>query len=71
MYQDSGTATMKKFVLIVEDEEPTRASFAHVLRRAGWDVTEAADGDAQLAQGKAYVHDWNVQSLQTCSTCHR
>jgi hypothetical protein len=25
----------------------------------------------QLAKGTAIVHDWNVQSLQTCSTCHR
>ena len=25
----------------------------------------------QLAKGTAIVHDWKIQSLQTCSTCHR
>jgi hypothetical protein len=30
-----------------------------------------ADADQQLTMGKKFVHDWNVQSLQNCSTCHR
>jgi hypothetical protein len=32
---------------------------------------KAADPAKQLADGKAFVHDWKVQSLQNCSTCHR
>jgi hypothetical protein len=27
--------------------------------------------DAQLEQGKKFVHDWNVQPPQSCSGCHR
>ena len=27
--------------------------------------------DAQQQQGTKFVHDWKVQSLQNCSTCHR
>jgi hypothetical protein len=38
-----------------------------------WVVTHnAADSAAQqFALGQGLVHDWHVQSLQTCSTCHR
>ena len=25
----------------------------------------------QLALGEKIIHDWKVQSLQNCSTCHR
>jgi hypothetical protein len=25
----------------------------------------------QLEQGNKIIHDWKVQSLQNCSTCHR
>jgi hypothetical protein len=32
---------------------------------------KAADEDTQLANGRKFVHDWKVQSLQNCSTCHR
>jgi hypothetical protein len=32
---------------------------------------KAASADQQLALGKTLIHDWNVQSLQNCSTCHR
>jgi formate-dependent nitrite reductase cytochrome c552 subunit len=32
---------------------------------------KAPDADTQLANGRKYVHDWSVQSLQNCSTCHR
>jgi formate-dependent nitrite reductase cytochrome c552 subunit len=32
---------------------------------------KAADADTQLKNGKQFVHDWRVQSLQNCSTCHR
>jgi nitrate/TMAO reductase-like tetraheme cytochrome c subunit len=27
--------------------------------------------DAQLAMGDKIVRDWQIQSLQNCSTCHR
>jgi len=30
-----------------------------------------ASPSAQLAFGEKAMHDWHVQSLQTCSTCHR
>ena len=39
---------MKKSVLIVEDEAPTSAAFASVLRNADWEVTEAEDGATAL-----------------------
>jgi hypothetical protein len=33
------------------------------------DPREAAE--LQKANGQRFVHDWNVQSLQSCSACHR
>jgi hypothetical protein len=38
-----------------------------------WKPTDSARdlASVQLAKGTAIVHDWKVQSLQTCSTCHR
>jgi hypothetical protein len=32
---------------------------------------KAADEDTQRANGQKFVHDWKIQSLQNCSTCHR
>jgi hypothetical protein len=32
---------------------------------------KAPSPDQQLAMGAKYVHDWHVQSLEDCSTCHR
>jgi hypothetical protein len=32
---------------------------------------KAPDEATQLADGRKFVHDWGVQSLQNCSTCHR
>lgn len=32
---------------------------------------KASSPDEQLAMGRQFVHDWKVQSLQNCSTCHR
>jgi hypothetical protein len=32
---------------------------------------KTADAATQLSDGRKYVHDWKVQSLQNCSTCHR
>src|ERR1700733_2995847 len=38
-----------------------------------WKPTEiTADlASKQLEMGQKFVHDWHVQSLQNCSTCHR
>ncbi len=44
-------ADMKKtHILLAEDAEQTRATFAAILRKAGYEVTEAADGREALAQ---------------------
>jgi len=32
---------------------------------------KAADEDTQRANCQKFVHDWKIQSLQNCSTCHR
>ena len=32
---------------------------------------KAPDEDTQLANGRTFVHDWKIQSLQNCSACHR
>jgi formate-dependent nitrite reductase cytochrome c552 subunit len=32
---------------------------------------KAPDEATQLADGRKFVHDWKVQSLQNCSSCHR
>ncbi len=34
----------------------------------GW---QAGSPEQQRAQGEKFVHDWKVQSLQSCSACHR
>ena len=34
----------------------------------GWQAETPAQ---QRAQGEKFVHDWKVQSLQSCSACHR
>ncbi|MGJ6980233.1 response regulator [Aestuariimicrobium soli] len=37
-------------ILIIEDEQSYREATAYMLRREGFDVTEAADGDAGIAE---------------------
>ena len=37
-------------VLVVEDEESYREALAYMLRKEGFDVVEAADGTAGLAE---------------------
>ena len=32
---------------------------------------KAASAEAQMEMGTNLVHEWGVQSLQNCSTCHR
>ena len=39
----------------------------------GWQwSTNAAEAEhLQDVNGKKFVHDWKVESLQSCSACHR
>lgn len=36
-----------------------------------WSEDPRAEAEMQKANGQQFVHDWNVQSLQSCSACHR
>jgi hypothetical protein len=36
-----------------------------------WDADPKIAADLQQANGRKLVHDWKVQSLQSCSACHR
>jgi len=36
-----------------------------------WNADPRVAETLQKARGKAFVHDWNVQSLESCSACHR
>jgi hypothetical protein len=36
-----------------------------------WSPDPAQAGQQQRAQGTKFVRDWNVESLQSCSACHR
>lgn len=36
-----------------------------------WSEDPKQNKELQRANGEKFVHDWNVESLQTCSTCHR
>ena len=36
-----------------------------------WSTNAAENAHLQKVNGKKLVHDWKVQSLQSCSTCHR
>jgi hypothetical protein len=36
-----------------------------------WSENPTANAELQRKNGEKFVHDWGVQSLQTCSTCHR
>jgi hypothetical protein len=36
-----------------------------------WDADPKKAAELQRANGAKLVHDWKVQSLQNCSTCHR
>lgn len=40
----------KYHILLVEDAEETRKTFAAILRRAGYDITEARDGGEALRE---------------------
>ena len=46
------------------------ANFVHLIHAAvAFHATEAAR--LQEVNGKKFVHDWKVESLQNCSACHR
>ena len=36
-----------------------------------WNEDPGIAADLQRVNGERFVHDWNVQSLQNCSACHR
>jgi mono/diheme cytochrome c family protein len=36
-----------------------------------WNPDPAIAAELQRVNGEKLVHDWNVQSLQNCSACHR
>ena len=36
-----------------------------------WSDDPQAAAEMQKANGREFVHDWNVQSLESCSACHR
>ncbi|HEX3799412.1 MAG TPA: cytochrome c3 family protein [Verrucomicrobiae bacterium] len=36
-----------------------------------WSDNPVEAADLQKANGKKFVHDWNVESMQNCSACHR
>jgi DNA-binding NtrC family response regulator len=40
----------KKHILLVEDAEETRKTFAAILRKAGYEITEARDGGEALRE---------------------
>lgn len=44
---------MSELILIVDDDEPTRAGLARVLRRAGFQVRTAADGEEAFGFARA------------------
>ena len=36
-----------------------------------WSENPTVNAELQRKNGEKFVHDWGVQSLQNCSTCHR
>src|SRR5271166_5994700 len=57
MHQDSGTATMKKFVLIVEDEEDIRELVSYHLLKEGYQVASVASGEEALSVAEKQTPD--------------
>jgi DNA-binding NtrC family response regulator len=48
--QRRSAMTKKTHILLVEDAEETRKTFGAILRKAGYDVTEAQDGGVALRE---------------------
>ena len=57
MHQDSGTATMKNFVLIVEDEEDIRELVSYHLLKEGYQVASVASGEEALSVAEKQTPD--------------
>jgi two-component system, OmpR family, alkaline phosphatase synthesis response regulator PhoP len=57
IHQDAGTATMKKFVLIVEDEEDIRELVSYHLLKEGYQVASVASGEEALAVAEQQLPD--------------
>jgi len=57
MDQDSGTATMKNFVLIVEDEEDIRELVSYHLLKEGYQVASVASGEEALSVAEKQAPD--------------
>ena len=57
IHQDSGTATMKKFVLIVEDEEDIRELVSYHLLKEGYQVASVASGEEALSVAEKQTPD--------------
>jgi hypothetical protein len=36
-----------------------------------WDSDPTINAEKQKTEGAKFVHDWKVESLQSCSACHR
>lgn len=58
---NSNQQSTKKTVLIVEDEADLRALYSDILREAGYDTTEAPDGEVAIEKIKNT--SWNLLLL--------
>lgn len=58
------TVASGRRVLVADDEHDVRMMLAMLLRRAGWQVDEAADGTAALEQINASGYDALVLDLR-------
>lgn len=70
----SQAATDKPAILLVEDDLITRRLIARLLRRAGYEVEEAADGAAALARIREkffpiLITDWEMPEMDGPTLC--
>ena len=52
-----------KSILFVDDNDPFRSSFSRILRKEGYDVTEAGDGDDALRSLDQAVTDLMITDI--------
>ena len=57
MSQDTGIATIKRFVLIVEDEEDIRELVSYHLLKDGYQVASVSSGEEALAVAETQIPD--------------
>ncbi len=55
---------MTKRILVIEDTEDNRQILRDLLTAAGFDLIEAADGEAGVAMAKAHVPDLILMDIQ-------